>query len=56
MLVAIIVINHQSVQILMSAQLLHLARIPIGRIQGRRNRTMSDSMGTHHLFNPRRLC
>ena len=36
----------------MSAQLLHFARIAISRIEGSRNRTMSDTMGTHHLLNP----
>lgn len=39
----------------MSAQLLDFARIAIGRIEGRRYRTMSDSMGTHHFLYPRRL-
>lgn len=49
----VIVVASERIQIRMTAQLLHPPRIPIRRIQSRRNRTVTHAVGTHHFVYPR---
>lgn len=43
----IVIVSSQGIQICMTAQFLHPASIPIRRIQSRRNRAVTDAVGTH---------